>query len=176
MNSNFKKRLWIGVGVIFGSMVIAFGAFYFLSDGLHVQADSVVAEKVAAQRAAAAIANFAALKTDAPQAAKYEAVMQKLLPDRSGLITFNTWVNQIAKRYGVAATVAYQGDPTLPVGAVPGSAAFTMTVQGPENSIVPFVNYITARAAGFPLSFGSFDFTDDRTQENLIAQGTLYFR
>jgi hypothetical protein len=176
MNDSFKKHLQIGLGVIFGSIVIASIAFYFLSKGLEAQADSLVVEKTAVKNEANALANFAALESDAPKAMQYDAAIQKLVPDQLGLITFNTWVSQIAKEYDVIATVAYQGDPTLPVGVVPGSTAFTMTAQGPENSIVPFIDYISAQAVGFPFSFGSFDFTNDRTQENFTGQGTLYFR
>ena len=176
MNDRFKKYLWIGTGVILGSIVIASVAFYFLSNEITAQADSIVVERTAAQNEASAIAGFAALETQAPKAMQYDAAIQKLLPDQSGLITFNTWVTQIAKKYNVIATVAYQGDPTLPAGPVPGSAAFTMTAQGPENSMVPFIDYLSSQAVGFPLSFESFDFTNNRTQENFTGQGTLYFR
>jgi hypothetical protein len=176
MNNSFKKHLWIGTGIIVGSMAVAFIAFYLFSGYLRTRADNIIAEKTAAKKEASAIADFAALKTDAPKAAQYDVAIQKLLPSQSGLITFNAWVSQIAKGYGVIATVAYQGDPTLPTGATPGSAAFTMTAQGPENSIVPFVDYLSSRAVGFPFSFGSFNFTNDRTQENFTGQGTLYFK
>ena len=176
MNDSFKKYLRIGVGVILGSIAIASVAFWFFSGGLHVQADSIIAEKTAVKNEASAVANFAALESDAPKAAQYDLAIKKLVPDQSGLITFNAWISQIAKGYRVIATVAYQGDPTLPAGVVPGSAAFTMTAQGPENSIVPFINYISAQAVGFPFSFGSFNFTNDRAQENFTGQGILYFR
>jgi hypothetical protein len=176
MNDSFKKYLRIGVSVIFGSIAIASVAFWFFSNGIHAQADSIIAEKMTVKNEASAIANFATLESDAPKAAQYDAAIKKLVPDQLGLITFNTWVSQIAKEYGVIATVAYQGDPTLPVGVVPGSTAFTMTAQGPENSIVPFIDYISAQAVGFPFSFGSFNFTNDRAQENFTGQGTLYFR
>ncbi len=176
MNDSFKKYLRIGIGVILGSIVITSVAFWYFSNGLRAEADSIIAKKTALKNEASALANYAALKSDAPKAAQYDAAIQKLLPDQSGLITFNTWVSQIARGYGVIATVAYQGDPTLPTGLVPGSVAFTMTAQGPENSIVPFLDYISVKAVGFPFSFGSFNFTNDRTQENFTGQGTLYFR
>jgi hypothetical protein len=176
MNDRFKKYLRIGIGVILGSMVIALVAFYFLAQNLRAQADDIVAKKTTAKSEANAVADFAALESDAPQAMQYDAAIQKLLPTQSGLIAFNTWVSQIATKYGVIATAAYQGDPTLPTGAVPGSASFTMTAQGPENSIAPFIDYLSAHAVGFLLSFGSFNFTNNKTQENFTGQGTLYFR
>jgi len=164
------------VSVIVGSVILAAVGFWLLSGSITAEADRVVAQKVAAQETTNAVANFAVLKAAAPQAAQYGVAIQKLMSDQSGLITFSSWVNQAANKYNVTATVAYQGDPVPSSAGVPGTANFTMTAQGPENSITPFVNYLSSQAAGFMLSFGSFDFTNDQDQENIIAQGTLYFR
>lgn len=176
MDARFKKRLWIGGGVIMASIFIASGAFYFLSGSITSKADKIVAQKTSARNNANAIANFATLATALPEATKYETAIQKLLPDQSGLISFNTWIGQIAQKYGVIATVAYQGDPTPATASVPGSANFTMTAQGPEGSIVSFLDYLSSQAQGFILTFNTFDFTNDQSQEGIIAQGTIYFR
>jgi hypothetical protein len=157
-------------------VILAIVAFWFLLGSITAQADRVISQKNATQEGTNAIASFAVLKAAAPQAAQYEAAMQTLLPDQSGLITFNSWVNQAAKKYSVTATVAYQGDPVPATAGIPGTANFTMTAQGPENSIAPFMDYLSSQASGFILLFGSFDFTNNQAQESVIAQGTLYFR
>ncbi len=176
MNHNFKKRLWIGLSVTFGSIVAAAIGFYFLSNDLQTQATNVMVTRAAIQNRSNVVANFAALEADAPKAEQYAAAIQQLLPDQSGLIVFNSWVSQIAKNYNVAATVAFQGNPVPSSASSPGTIDFTMTAQGPEGSIGPFLTYLSSQASGFILSFSSFDFTNNKTAENLTAQGTVYFR
>ncbi len=176
MTADFKKRLWIRAGVIVGSIAIAIGAFWYFAGAIKAQATRVAAFKEDAASNANAAAQLAALERAAPQAANYAAALQNLLPDQSSLINFSAWLSAAATRYGVQAAAAFRGNPVPPAGTAPGTAAFTMTVQGPEGSIAPFLDYLTRNDPGFIVSFSSFDYTNNRTQENLTAQGTTYFR
>jgi hypothetical protein len=176
MSADFKKRLWIRVGVIAGSIAIAIGAFWYFSGVITTQAAKVAMLKQEAANNASAEAQFAALESAAPKAARYAAAFQSLLPDQSSLINFNAWLVAAGQRYGVQVAGAFRGTPVPPAGNTPGTASFTITAQGPEGSLVPFLDYLTQNDPGFIVSFKSFDYTNDRTQENLTAQGVTYFQ
>ncbi len=176
MNGGFKKSFLISAGVIGVSIIAAVAAFYYFAGVMDAQAGAVVNAKVQAERSANTVGALALLESQVPQAEQYSQAIQKLLPDQAGLITFGSWVNAIASRYHVTASVTFQGDPIPSTGAVPGNTNFTMVVEGPEGSIVPFLDDLTLHEPGFLVSFGSFDFANSGQQENLTAQGVLYFR
>lgn len=176
MKSNFARRFWIGIGIILGSIIIAGGALYYFSGVMQKEANAIVASKAAKESEAGSLKTLALLEGQAPQAAQYEAAIKNLIPSQSGLITFSTWVAGVAGKHKVSATVAYQGTPTPPAGSTPGTAKFTMTAQGPEGSIAPFLRDLTTKEPGFIVSFSSFDFTNNQNQETIVAQGTVYFR
>src|SRR5580698_7419156 len=139
MKNDFPKRFWIGMGIIIGSIALTGGAFYYLTGAIGVQASAVLSAKTNAQNDASEVGNLASLEGQAPIAAEYEAAFQKLLPDQQSLITFGSWVNQIGSKYGVSATVSFVGSSTPSSGGTPGSASFTMSAQGSEGSMAPFL-------------------------------------
>ncbi len=176
MHDGFKVRFWIGAGVIVSSIVAALVAFSYFSGAISAEADQIVMAKTKAGNDASSLASLASLETAAPQAAQYDVAIKQLIPDQSGLLGFSAWMGQAAARFQVNATVSYQGNPTLPSGDTPGNTGFTLTAQGSGGSMVPFLDYIAAKAPGFIISFTSVDFTNDRNQETVTAQGIAYFR
>lgn len=164
------------MGIILASIVAATAAFSYFSGAIGDHVNKIVAAKQEADSEAASVADVASLQAAASQATQYDAAISTLIPDQSGLINFSTWVSQIAATYQVSVSVAYQGDPTPPSGNSPGTAVFTMTVQGPEGSVLPFIDYLSSEAPGFIVSFTSFNFANDQTQETFTAQGVTYFR
>ena len=175
-HDGYNGRLWLGVVVILVSIIAATIAFFYFSGGIAGQADQIAIAKLKAGNDANALANLASLEGAAPQAAQYDTAIHQLMPDQTGLIDFNTWIGQVASQYQVNASVAFTGDPVPSAGDTPGTATFNMTAQGPEGSIIPFLDYLTMHAPGFIVSFTSLDFTNTQTQESLSAQGVTYFR
>jgi hypothetical protein len=176
MKNDFTRRFWTGMGIIIGSIVLTGGAFYYLTGAMEQQATDVLTAKTNTENDASAVANLASLESQAPTAGQYEALFQKLLSNQQGLITFSSWVDQIGSKYGVAATVSFVGSSTPASAGAPGFVPFTMSAQGPEGSLPPFLDYLASKAPGFIVSFSSFDFTDDRSQQTLNAVGSVYFR
>lgn len=175
-HGGYNGRIWLGVGVILVSIIAATIAFFYFSGAIGSQADQIAIVKLKASNDANALANLASLEGAAPQADQYDAAIHQLIPDQSGLISFNTWMGQVASQYQVNTSVAFTGDPTPSAGDTPGSATFSMTAQGPAGSIIPFLDYLTTHAPGFIVSFTSLDFTNTQSQESLSAQGVTYFR
>ena len=176
MNRGFKKSLWISVGVIGASVIAAAGACYYFAGVIGAQADAVVNAKTQAEQSADTVGALALLESQAPQAEQYSQAIQNLIPDQAGLITFNSWVNGIAAKYHMTATVTFQGNPTPSAGVTPGSANFTLVAEGPAGETAPFLDDLTTQEPGFLVSLSSFDFAESGQQENLTAQGVLYFR
>ncbi len=176
MHDSFKVRFWIGTVVIVCSIVAAFVAFSYFSGAISAEADQIVMAKTKAGNDASSLSSLASLEAAAPQAAQYDAAIKQLIPDQSGLLTFSVWMAQVASRFQVNSTVSYQGTPVPPSGNMPGNAGFTLSAQGPEGSMIPFLDYLATQAPGFIVSFTSVDFTNDHTQETVTAQGVTYFR
>jgi hypothetical protein len=176
MKENFKRKLWIGFGIVFGSIVIASVALYFLSGDLNAQAAAIFAQKTSDQSQTQAVANLATLKSTAPAAARYEAAMERLLPDQFGLVGFGQWLDQVGSQYGVTATFSFQGNPSTPAPGTLGSAPFSLTAQGSSiQGLTAFLENIESQAPGFLLSISSFDLTGG-ANPSLTAQGVLFFR
>lgn len=172
----YNRRLWLGMGVILVSIIAGAIALFYFSGAIASQADQIAMAKAKANNDANALANLASLEGAAPRAAQYDAAIQQLIPDQSGLISFNTWIGQVAARYQVNASVSFTGNPIPSTGNMPGSATFNMTAQGASGSIIPFLDYLTTQAPGFIVSFTSLDLTNTQTQGSLSAQGITYFR
>lgn len=176
MKENFKQRLWLGFGIILGSIIIASVALYFLSGDINTQAAAILDQKTADQNQTEAVANLANLKSAAPAAAQYEVAMDRLLPDQFGLVGFSQWLNQVGGQYGVTATFTFQGNPGAPTPGTLGTAAFSLTAQGPTiQDLTAFLHNIESQAPGFLLSISSFNLTGG-VNPSLTAQGILFFQ
>jgi hypothetical protein len=116
------------------------------------------------------------LETTAPEAALYEAAMEKLLPDQYGLVDFGPWLTKLGNQYGVTASFSFQGNPSAPPAGTLGSAPFSLTAQGDSiQSLTNFLKDIESQAPGYLLSISSFDLSNS-ANPSLTAQGTLFFR
>src|SRR6185437_3548916 len=87
----FTKQFWISLGIIAASIIIAVVVLNYFAGDMDAQASAIVSARGQAQAQTAAIANLAALKSQAPQAAQYQAAIDGLLPDQYNLVTFPQW-------------------------------------------------------------------------------------
>jgi hypothetical protein len=180
MKNSFTKKVWISLGVIILSIIIASVALYYFSNDLAAQASKVITDRQAVSAQSDQLGSLAQLESDAPKAAGYVIAMNQLMPDQYGLVGFGPWLNQVAKKYAVTVSYAFQGQPALSNGATPGSIDFSLTAQGSSGSVVSFLNNIESQSPGFILTFSSFDYTNDSSAgpaaETVKAQGTLFTR
>jgi Tfp pilus assembly protein PilO len=172
----FVRQLWISFGIIAGSVAIAAGLLVFFSGDISAQADAIVSDRAAAQSKTDATANLAQLKSEAPQAARYQSAINQLLPDQYGLVTFTQWIVQLGAKYNVTANAAFQGSVAPSAGTTPGTAQFSFSVEGSPENIAAFLDGINTKSAGFLVTLTSFNVAGSGSNENMTGQGTLFFR
>ncbi len=176
VKDRFAKQLWIGFVIIAVSFFIAAAALYFFAGDLSANADAIVSARATVQNQTAAVANLANLEQQAPQAARYQAAMNQLLPDQYGIVPFAQWFGGVGKQYGVTANASFQGAMVQAQGTTPGTASFSFNAQGSPSNIVSFLNAVGAKSSGFLLTINSFDITVNGATANATGQGTLFFR
>lgn len=176
MKDNFKRHLWINIGIIFGSMLIAMAALYFLSNDLSSKADKITSDWVVVGTQTVALSNLASLKHYAPIAAGYEVAMDKLLPDQYTLLSFGPWLNDLGAKYGVTTHFSLGSSITPSTATTAGSANFSAQAAGSSASLTSFMKELELEAPGFLLQISSFDFTDNGSSSQVTVQGELFFQ
>lgn len=172
----FSMQLWISLGIIIASIIVAFVALQFLSGKLSTDADAIVSDRTTAQAKTNALANLAQLEADAPRAAQYQSAMNQLLPDQYSLVTFPQWLAQLGEQNSVTVSAAFEGEATSPSGATPGSAQFSFNAQGTPQNVATFLDAMNKKAVGFLIELTSFGMTSDGSNENITGQGMVFFR
>jgi hypothetical protein len=179
MKDNFKKKAWISLGIIIGSIILASAAFYYFSSNLSVQANKITLVRQAASNNNNALNSLALLKGDESKAEIYTAEMNQLLPDQYGIVNFNSWLVKAGASYGVSVSSAFvgSGNPSVQATAsTPGTINFSLSVQGPVGDTTKFIMYLESESTGYLLTLTSFDYTSDVSGEKVNAQGILFFR
>jgi Tfp pilus assembly protein PilO len=176
VKERFVRQLWISLGIIAGSIVIAAGMLVFLSGDIAARADAIVSDRAIVQSKTDALANLAQLESEAPQAAQYQSAIDQLLPDQYGLVTFTQWIAQLGGKYNVTANASFQGSIVPSAGTTPGNAQFSFSVEGSSENIAAFLEGMNAKSTGFLVTLTSFDVTGSGSNENMTGQGTLFFR
>ena len=106
---NFKRRAWVGIGIIAGSMIIFGIGFYVLTGDISQQAALVTQSHDAVASQSALINSYSNLKKNAPAAATYQVAMDRLLAAQDDLIAFPSQVDGIARNDGVESDLFFCG-------------------------------------------------------------------
>jgi hypothetical protein len=177
MNAAFNRQLWISLGIIFGSIIVASITIYIFSGNITSAANKIILQRTLVEQQTDALANLAKLKADAPQAERYQVAINQLLPKQYGLVGFREWLDQRSRVHSVSANFSFQGDPTLAGDTTPGSAGFTLSVQASSiSTLVSFLKDLESQAPGFLLALNTFDLTNDGSNVGLNGRGALFFQ
>lgn len=175
VKKRFSMQLWISSGILVGSVVIAIIALQFMMGKMSADVAAIVADRAAVVSHTDLLSELAALGSDAPRAAQYEAAMNQLLPDQYGLLAFPQWLSQMGAKYGVTTDAVFQGSVNLPSGGSIGTAQFSFTAQGSPQNLAAFLVAMNT-SPGFLVALTSFGVTNNGSSDNMTGQGTLFFR
>jgi Tfp pilus assembly protein PilO len=176
VKDRFLRQLLINIGIILASIIVAAGIIFFLSGTIATQVSMIQKDRTLVQQNTDAIANLAQLESDAPQAARYQAAINELLPNQYGLLTFAQWLSQLGAQYGVTANAAFQGAVVPRAGTTAGTAQFSFNAEGSPANMATFLDALNVQSTGFLVSLTSFDVTSDGVNEKIVGQGTLFFQ
>jgi hypothetical protein len=173
---NFKRHVWIGVGIIAGSMVVFGVAFYILAGNIQKQADAITVGRNTIANQSALINSYSNLKENAAAAAAYQAAMDKLLATQDNLIAFPSQIDGIARNDGVDMTFSFQGDPVPASLNTAGYVGFKLDVTGPLSGIIVFLKNIESSAPILLLKIDTFDLAQSGSGYALAATGRVFFK
>lgn len=172
----FKRRFWIGVGIIAASMVIFAATAFFVGGDIGAAANAITTARSRAAEQSAMITAYTGLKADAATAATYQTAMDKLLSSQDNLIGFPSQINNIAHNDGVDLTFTFNGNPTLSTGGSPGSIGFTMNAIGSLSNIITFIGDVESNAPIMLSRIDTFDLTQGGSNYALAATGRVFFK
>lgn len=176
MKNSLKTQLWIGFGVILASLALATAAIYYFSGDLAAQADRIIADKALISRQAAVVDILARLKREAPVAAAYLALIDKVLPTHDNLIGLPQWLDELGRAHGVTVIFAFQGNNVPMTASAPGADGFVMTVTGAPAEVASFLTDLELNSRGYLLSLDAFSFAGTGVDYKLSAQGRVFSR
>jgi len=173
---NFKEQVWIGGGIILGSLVIFAVAFYVLAGEIQSAADAITKNRDLIANQSMLINSFSSLKANAAAATVYQAAMDKVLSTQDNLIVFPTQIDGIARKDGVDVTFSFEGDPVPAVATKVGYVNFSLSATGPLNNITAFMQDIESSAQVLLSKIDSFDIAQSGSGYVLSASGEVFFK
>jgi len=168
--------MWIGIGIIAGSMIVFGVALYFFAGNIQEQASAIAGNRSDIANQSAAINSYSSLKASAAQAATYQTAMDKLLATQDNLIAFPSQINSIALNDGVSMTFSFEGDP-VPAGSnTVGYVGFKLNMTGSLDGITLFLRDIESSTPTLLSKIDSFDITQSGSSYTLVAAGRVFFK
>jgi len=176
MKSRFAKQLWISFGAIVLSIIAASGALFYFAGDIDSQVEKISNDRLLAAESVAALGVLAQLEKDAPDAAKYAAAMDALVPTHDNLIGVPAWISTIAAKDRVTASLSFLGNNTPASVSSPGTDGFSLVVDGALPDISTFIDDLESNSPQFLLSIGSVDLVSNGGSYRLTSQGMVFSR
>ncbi len=176
MKDNFKRKFWISISVVIGTIAASSVALYFLSIRIEEAANVIAATRTGTASQNAEFQDLANLKKNATAAATYQVVMDKLLASQEALITFPTQVDALGRADGVSTSFSFHGSPISASTSTPGNAVFSLDVSGPIDNLLSFLKDFESSAPILLSSLDTVSLTGDGSNYTLTAEGAVYFK
>lgn len=172
------RQVWIGLGIIVGSIALAAFAITYYTGHLAAQAVAIAQDRATMQQQTESVSTLASLEHSVSQASQYQTAMDLLMSDQYGTVGFGTWFSQVAKQYGVTANAQLQGDSVAePQGTSPGAIGFAFDAEGSPSGLASFLDAASTKSPGFLISITSFDYTNTPGGgAKVVGNGTVFFR
>lgn len=168
--------MWVGLGVVIGSMVVFGVVFYILAGIISGQADAITRSRNDAANQSALINSYGNLKANSAAAAVYQTAMNKLLTSQDNLISFPSEINGIARTNGVETSVSFQGDPVPSKANTAGYVGFKLNATGPLSGITSFLQDVESSAPILLSKIDNFELVQSGSNYTLTAMGKVFFK
>ena len=173
---NFKRDLWLRIGLIFLTLAACGGILYWLSTDIVVQAQAVVAKRALSTERASLLAALADLKKNSAAVDAYQKQIDTLLPTRDQLIGIPHVLDGVARANQVGKDFNFEGATIDPAGGQLGYTGFRLGVQGGYSNLLSFLRTMELRSSQFLVALNDFDLTQSSGTYQLTAHGKLFFR
>ena len=121
------------------------------------------------------VESLAQFRASAADVTAYTAKLQELIPTKEKLIGFPELLEARAAVRGASARITFTGGGTETDGGV-AVAAFTLTVSGPRESIVAFLDEIERTSPNFLIRLGGLRVFRSGTVYEVATTGQVLYR
>ncbi len=177
MTKEFKKELFLGLGIIIISLVAFFVIYAQLETKLSNLSTSVSSAQASINHKSQLLADLAELKRNSGQASEYRRKMEALLPERDQLYNYQRYLENLAAPRKLNINFNFQGEPVAATPTAPGSASFNLDVSGSMDGILLFMRDVELKTTRNIVSIENFDLTrEENGNYKLQIFGKTFFR
>lgn len=173
---NFKEQVWVGFGILVGSLVVFGALFYILVVDVQHAVDAIAQNRDVVASESTLVNSFSDLKENVASAAVYQTAMDKLLATQDNLIVFPSQIDGLAQKDDVDAVFSFEGDPVPSGPNTVGHVDFTLNATGPLTNITTFLKDMESSAPILLSKIDSFDLTQGGQSYTLAASGEVFFK
>lgn len=177
MTREFKKELFLGLGIVTASLVAFFVIFGQLEAKLSSLSSSVSSAQASINHKSQLLADLAELKRNSGKANEYKRKMEALLPEKDQLYNYQRYLENLAVPRKLNFNFNFQGEPVAATLTVPGSASFNLDISGGLEAILLFMRDAELNTTRNIVSIENFDLVrEDSGNYKLQIFAKTYFR
>lgn len=173
---SFSRQLWFGIGILVLILAVYAAAFYFLSSDVETQAQELVATRNLSTQRSKLLALLAELKKSSTQVDFYQAKLGALLPTEKQLIGISRSLDALSRSNQVSMDFNFEGSTVRPTADNLGYNGFRVSLQGPYDSILNFLQAIELRSSQYLMTLSDYELSQSGDNYQFSAHGKLYFR
>jgi hypothetical protein len=173
---DFKRQLWLGIGIIAGSVILFGVAFYIISGNIGGSTVAITNGRNEIVEQGTFINSYSNLKMNAPAVTAYETAIDQLLTTQDNLIAFPSQLEGLGRNDGVTVSFSFVGDPVPATEIAPGYVDFNLTLVGSLDSVTTFLKDMELSAPILLSRIDTFDVSQNGLGYTLTASGKVFFR
>jgi hypothetical protein len=173
---DFRKKVYVSVSVILGSLVVFAIVVYFLDSALGAAAKEIIGLRQASGERVATLEALSELKGQAEEAAVLQKKIDALLPTQDALFSFTQYLDSLARARGISVTPAPLASPVAPSATAPGHATFSISLSGDSKNITDFLSDLEFRSTKFVLALDTITFLPESSGFRADVGGRIFFK
>ena len=135
----FTPKAILNLLVILGFVVFMTTMLTFLGKEIKDQTDVITTNRAKINTRIVSLAQLAELREDATKIQVPLIALESLLPTRDELISFPTYVRNLATEHGVSSSFSFSGSETPATPESAGNTRFGLEIIGPYQNIIDFI-------------------------------------
>lgn len=176
MANSFKKQLLFNVIFLVAALAVLGGGFYWTTGKIDELTNKIGNQKILQFRYAHISEMLAQLKTTAPQADRYNQLMESLLPRNEQLVDFPIWLKGLATSHQLTSDFQFQGDPIAAAPPNPGYFNFTLNTGGTFENSAAFLNDLEKAIPRYLVSLEKYEVVRGGSAYQFALRGRIYFQ
>lgn len=177
MQIDYKRQIWITLGVVLGAALLFIPVFYLTSEAMTKNIQEIVDRRSLIRQGSSLTGTLADLKKEKLDAERYRYVLDNLVASRDEIVvSFSGWVEREAAASQVGTSFSFQGSEVLPTDENFGYAQFVVRLSGDLNDLTSLIKKLEQESKRFLLIFESFDINKAGEGYQISLTGRIFFK